>query len=152
MEHNFLQSETPLSNPDSRGFWKVTKITAIGVISLTLLFSGGVFVWAQQYENRLPPNTFFAGADVSGMDPESVRERFQGKIDALLTQGVAVQVGEDSRTLGLVNLSVNNALDHVEFDLEKPLTDMMSSHSENVALDTIPVSYTHLTLPTNREV
>ena len=60
------------------------------------------------------------------MDPEEVRQALQGRIDAILTDGVEVVVGDESRTLSLVTLSSGDAAQDVDFALTETLDSLMA--------------------------
>ncbi|PJE77033.1 hypothetical protein COV05_01275 [Candidatus Uhrbacteria bacterium CG10_big_fil_rev_8_21_14_0_10_48_16] len=136
MDHNLLNGKTPLSNPVSRGFWKVGLLILASVLVFVLILGGGAFAWAQQYQNRIPPRTMIDGMDVSGLDPGAVQMNLQNRIDDILTNGIEVQVDEVIKTLSLITITDSDLFENVDFQLEETISSLMEKHSDNPFADT----------------
>ncbi|MBI2473248.1 VanW family protein [Candidatus Uhrbacteria bacterium] len=123
------------SNTFSGTFWIITKVMLVSVLSGILFFTTGLYLWAQSFEGRIPPNTSIAQMHVSGMDPEDVRQKLQEKIDTVLTQGIQVTFRDHKKTLDLATLASSDAREDVIFDLDTALSTAMRPHARNVLAD-----------------
>jgi vancomycin resistance protein YoaR len=108
------------------------------------IFCLGIFIWAQQFEGRLPPNTFIDGIAVGGMDPEEVRQALQGRIDTILTDGVEVVVESEHRTLSLTTLSSDAVTQDVDFEIDETLLALMAMHKDRSIADAAAMFLSHL--------
>ncbi|MBI4435487.1 VanW family protein [Candidatus Uhrbacteria bacterium] len=115
--------------------WTLKVVLYSTLVGITI-FCLGVFVWAQQYEGRLPPRTQIDGVLVGGMDPEQVRQALQARIDTILTDGVEIVVEQQQRRLALSTVSASELTEDAEFKLGELLETLMAAHAENPLLDT----------------
>src|SRR3989338_3008106 len=123
------------SNTFSGTFWIITKVILVSLIVGMLFFTTGLYLWAQSFEGRIPPNTYIAQTQVSGMDPEEVRQKLQEKIDALLTQGIQITFNNEKKTLDLATLVSSDFIEDVVFDLDAILTTAMRPHTQHTLTD-----------------
>src|SRR3989338_623892 len=123
------------SNTFSGTFWIITKVILVSVLSGILLFTTGLYLWAQSFEGRIPPNTSIAQIHVNGMDPEELRQKLQEKIDALLTQGIQITLQNEKKTLNLATLDSSDSREDIAFDLDVALATAMHSHARNTLAD-----------------
>ncbi|MBI4257232.1 VanW family protein [Candidatus Uhrbacteria bacterium] len=130
MDHNLLNGKSHLSNFSSGGFWMVKVLLLASLVGIAI-FCTGVYVWAQEYEGRLPPRTQIDGLAVGGMDPETVQRALQERIDTILTNGIVIIVDGQTRTLSLVTISSGDLAEDVDFALEETLDRLMQVHQEN---------------------
>ncbi len=128
--------QLPLST-SSGGFWKPFLIVSAVVVGLLFVSGSAVYVWAQQYEGRIPPGVSIAGIDVSGQDPEHIRQLLQSRIDTILTNGISVTVEGETKTLMLASLSSTDLIEDVAFDLDTLLTMVMAGHHPNPVIDSL---------------
>jgi len=152
MDHNLLNETHPLSNSAPRGFWKLGIVILVSVLAGLLLFGGGTYVWAQQYEGRIPPRTSIDGIAVGGLDPETVRTDFQKRIDTILTNGIEIQVNGEQKELQLSTRTETALIDDVEFGLDETFAQLLNAHRENPLADTYQmiasfIRPTSMTLP-----
>lgn len=126
-----------LSTQPSGGFWKPFLIVSLVVVSVLFICGSGVFVWAERYDGHIPPGVSVAGLDVSGQDPEQVRQLLQSRIDLILTNGLPVTVEGETKTLILTSLSSTDLVDDVAFNLDTLLTMMMAGHHQNPFINSI---------------
>lgn len=116
--------------------WTVKVVLCSSLVGITI-FCLGIYLWAQDYDGRLPPNTRIDGIAVGGMDPEAVRQALQSRIDAILTDGIDVVVDEEHRTLSLVTNSSGDLAEDVDFELDETLDRLMATHKENSVSDAL---------------
>lgn len=114
--------------------WTLKVVLFSTLVGITI-FCLGVFVWAGTYDGRLPPHTTIDGIEVGGMDPESVRQTLQARIDEILTRGIEVVVKGERRTLSLATLSSSELAEDVHFDLDGTLGWLMQAHNAHPAAD-----------------
>lgn len=114
--------------------WTIKVVLCSTLVGITI-FCLGISLWAQDYEGRLPPNTRIDGVAVGGMDPETVRQALQSRIDAILTGGIDLVVDEEHRTLSLVTISSGDLAEDVDFELDGTLDRLMATHEENSVSD-----------------
>lgn len=114
--------------------WTLKVVLYSTLVGITI-FCLGIYLWAQDYDGRLPPSTRIDGVAVGGMDPEEVRQALQTRIDAILTDGFEVVVDDESRTLSLVTLSSGDAAQDVDFQLDETLDRLMVTHKERSIAD-----------------
>lgn len=114
--------------------WILNVVLFSTLVGITI-FCLGVFVWAGTYDDRLPPHTTIDGIEVGGMDPESVRQTLQARIDEILTRGIEVVVKGERRTLSLATLSSSELAEDVNFDLDGTLGWLMQAHNAHPVAD-----------------
>ena len=151
MDHNLLNGKTHLSNFSSGGFWMVKVLLLASLVGIAI-FCTGVYVWAQEYEGRLPPRTHIDGLAVGGMDPEDVQRALQERIDAILTDGIEVVVDGQKRTLSLVTISSSDLSEDVDFALGDTIDRLMKTHQDASAADALAmflslISHRAVTVP-----
>ena len=123
--------------------WTLKIVLFSTLVGITI-FCLGTYVWAQEYEGRLPPNSHINGVEVGGRDPEEVRRVLQERIDTILTDGIEVVVDGQSRILSLVTLSTGQAAQDIDFVIEEPLNALMALHKEGSLADTAAMFLSHL--------
>ncbi|MFA4845730.1 MAG: VanW family protein [Patescibacteria group bacterium] len=131
------------------GFWKPFSVVSVVVVSLLALLSASVYLWAQQYDGRIPPGVSVVDVDVGGQDPENVRQLLQTQIDTLLTDGIPLTVEGETKTLTFTSLSTTDSVDDLAFDLDALMEDAMASHHSNAIVDSFNMlvsALTHKTL------
>src|SRR3989339_1435519 len=151
MGHNLLNGKTHLSNFSSGGFWMVKVLLLASLVGIAI-FCTGVYVWAQEYEGRLPPRTHIDGLAVGGMDPEDVQRALQERIDAILTDGIEGVGDGQKRTLSLVTISSSDLSEDVDFALGEPIDRLMKTHQDASAADALAmflslISHRAVTVP-----
>lgn len=114
--------------------WTLKVVLYSTLVGITI-FCLGIYLWAQDYEGRLPPSTRIDGITVGGMDPEEVRQALQTRIDAILTDGIEVVADNERRTLSLVTLSSGDVAQDVDFELDETLDRLMATHKESSIAD-----------------
>jgi len=135
MQEHHSEERNTLLNKLSGSFSMTVKIILVSVVFGVFLFTTGLYLWAQSFEGRIPPNTFIAQTQVSGMDPEQVRQKLQEKIDTLLTQGIQINVNGEKKTLDLATLVSSDLIEDVSFDLDTVLTTAMRPHAQHALTD-----------------
>ena len=101
-------------------------LIALGVLVGLVLIAGIAYAWdVAANQDKIPRAVSVNGVDISAMDRTAAVEKLEDELAGVETEPVSVTSG----------------------DLH---TELVPSES-GLALDN-PVSYTHLTLPTNREV
>lgn len=136
MDHNLLNVKSRLSNTFSGGFWMVGKIVVISTASVVLVFGLGSYVWAQQYEGRIPPRTMIEGMPVGGLDIETVRIDLQKRIDTILTSGITIEVDSQQKNLQLASYTESSLTEDIYFGLDETLEQLLSPHHDNPFADT----------------
>ena len=135
MEQNLLNGDTSLSKPDSRGFWILIRTIVLVLVVAGLACSGGVFVWAQSYEGRLPPHSSIDGIAVGGLDPELVRQQLQQRIDTIVTHGIPVTSQGETKTLSLITRSASDLFEDADFALDETVDELMHVHKDHPVAD-----------------
>lgn len=123
--------------------WIIKVVLYSTIVGITI-FCLGIYLWAQDYEGRLPPSTRIDGIAVGGMDPEEVLQVLQERIDAILTNGIEVIAKDERRTLSLVTLSFGDAAQDVDFALDETLDHLMATHKENTITDAVAMFWSLL--------
>lgn len=131
MNHNLLQNKFHLPSVLSGGFWMVGKIILLSSIAGIVIFSGSVYVWAQNYDGMLPPRTQINDIMVGGMDPISAAELLQTRVDELLATGIPIVVDGNEKTLSLATVTSSDSIEDAHFDIEHTIETLMSQHDEN---------------------
>ncbi len=127
-----------LSKTTTRAFSKAGLITIGAVVFIIVLGSGGSYVWAKQYEDKLAPNTFIAGIDVGGMDVETARQHVQTVADRIVSDGVPISFEGTVKTLPLTAIVSDNVIDRVYIDVEGAIERAaQASHVEHPISDII---------------
>ncbi|MDG1950810.1 MAG: hypothetical protein P8J32_08425, partial [bacterium] len=67
MDNNLIHKPSNLPSLMSGGFWHVFKIVSLSVLAFLLIFGTGAYVWAQGFNDRVPPNVSVAGVDYSSL-------------------------------------------------------------------------------------
>ena len=113
------------------------KITAGIFACVFLLSAGAAYVWAQNYQDRIAPNVFIGTVDVGGLDVESARQKVQGRIDAILTDGIIVKLNGTQETLPMSTLVGSDMIEHVTFDVDGAIKQATTvAHADNPIQDT----------------
>ena len=104
---------------------------------LLILFCAGAYVWAQEYESRIPPNIFIGDIALGGLDPEDARIALQERIDEIVTGGLLVSVDGEQKPLSLITLVSSDLIEDVEFFLDETLETLMTLHGSTFYGDTL---------------
>jgi vancomycin resistance protein YoaR len=128
MSDNINTSHNLLSTEPSRGFWKAFTFLCISLVTLTIILCAGIYVWAQGYEGKIPPNVFIGEMALGGLDPEQARMLLQEQIDEIVTGGLVIQVDGEEKSLSLVTLISSDLREDVEFFLDETLETLMALH------------------------
>lgn len=114
-----------LKPQDHRATW-MPVLVGLGVFFVLAL--GITYVWAGQYEGKIAPNVSVGPIHVGGMNPELARQAIQTKIDAVLTSGIPIRVGNETKTLPLATLVSGDLIEDVEFSLDAALFQAAQSN------------------------
>lgn len=115
----------------SGGFWHVAIIVLLSALAFLLISGTGIYIWAQGFEDRIPPNVSIAGISYENLTPEQAGTDLQARVDELITGGVEVQVRDETYLLPLATLVGTDLQEYVEFDVDQALETAMAAHSEN---------------------
>lgn len=118
-----------LSNDSSGGFWNATKLVTIISIVGGILFVSGVYVWAQGYEDKIPPNVFIGDIELSGMHPDEAQQLLQARVDEMLNHGASVRVNDEVVTIPLATLVTTDTIEYADFALEDVVNHAMNFHA-----------------------
>lgn len=113
----------------------LVKMSGLAAVISIGIFCLGVFVWAQGYEDRLPPRVTVNGLEVGGLDVEMVKQVLQEKIDAIMTDGVELEVENQRRILRLSTVASADTVEDASFELDETLARLMAAHRANPLRD-----------------
>jgi len=130
-DHNLLSADKP------GGFWKALTFLGISLVMMIVLFVAGAYVWAQEYEGRIPPNVYIGELALGGLDPEQARVLLQEKIDEIVTGGLVVRVDGEEKPLSLVTLVSTDLIEDVAFYLDDTIENLMAFHGTTPHGDTL---------------
>lgn len=131
MDHNLMKKDSNLPVLLSGGFWHVAIIVLLSALAFLLISGTGIYIWAQGFEDRIPPNVSIAGISYENLTPEQAGTDLQARVDELITGGVEVQVRDETYLLPLATLVGTDLQEYVEFDVDQALETAMAAHSEN---------------------
>lgn len=137
MSDNLHTSHNFLSTKPSRGFWKAFTFLCITLITLTIILCAGIYVWAQGYEGKIPPNVHIGELDLGGLDPEQARMLLEERIDLIVTGGLVIRVDDEEKALSLVTLVDSDLREDVEFFLDETLDTLMAFHGTSAYTDAL---------------
>ncbi len=127
-------SDTPtpnhnlLSVPPSGGFSKALYLTGVSLVMMGVMLTTGAYVWAQGYNDRIPPNVFIGDIALGGLDPDHARILLQERIDEIVTGGLSVRVEGELKSLSLVTLVTTDLIEDAEFFVDETLDTLMNFH------------------------
>jgi hypothetical protein len=100
---------------------RVIIIVASGILVFLIFASAIFFVLAKNYENKITPNVFVGTISVGGLDTDTAREILQTKIDHLVTNGIPIQINNETKQLALATLVSSDLNEEAVFDLDKAM-------------------------------
>lgn len=142
-------SKEILSKKSTRGFSHLFIVLFSFVTVLFLGFCLATWSYAQSFQDRIAPNIYFDSVYLGGKTQDELKSFFQQKIDDVLTNGVMVELNQQSKNLPLSTWIGSDFIEYIEFDLETALRETASLfHDENPFLNTYNILLAHVQ-PTN---
>lgn len=114
-------------------------------VLISLLATGGSYLYAQGYGDKIAPGTFIGSVDVSGLNNEDARSKVQAKIDELITNGYTIKHEKQEALLPLSTLITTDIIEDVTFDINTAIEESLSrGHHENPLLNAYSLTLTSL--------
>ncbi|MEK7632354.1 MAG: VanW family protein [Patescibacteria group bacterium] len=128
------------------------KVHAALLIALTILLAGlfTTTMFAMNahaaYKGRVAQNIFVAGINLSGMDALAATSTLQKAYDAMISSGLPVVVGDDTKTIDLFSSNGSDvAYNLVDWDPSAAAQEALTvGHNSNPAIDSILTLYFQL--------
>lgn len=116
------------------------KIGGIVLVVLFLVVYGVSLAWASGYEDRLGPNIWIGSVSVAGKTRAEAKELLLKATDAVLTNGLTVQLESTKKTakLPLTTVTEGDVLEYVSFDIDAAIEEAYTTtHGKTFWLDAL---------------
>ncbi len=140
IKHNLFEEIPPLLNKPSGTFSKYLLGACITLAFFIIIFSSTAFLYTKKFAGKIAPNVLIGNMDVGGKDPEVARQLLHKRVDFILTNGIALHLNDEARTLGLASVIGSDAKDHVQFNVDSAIEKAVQVYRHsNPLLDTVYV-------------